>query len=104
MHEVKWANPAISGAPYNHIMRVQPGHVVGSNQLNKCHTKKQSLTHLLLLFLRSAIQFVTQLLVLHPSMSDSKYIEWKWDDVLHDVWLLRDAAAAASCDFSGATR
>lgn len=33
-----------------------------------------------------------------------EYIEWKWDDVLHDLWLLPDADAAASCNFSAATQ
>jgi len=33
-----------------------------------------------------------------------EYIKWKWDDVLHDVWLMPSAAAADSCNFTEATR
>ena len=32
------------------------------------------------------------------------YIEWAWDDVFHDLWLMDTDAAASSCDFSQATR
>ena len=30
------------------------------------------------------------------------YIEWVWDDVLHDVWQLQSKAAFDKCDFTGA--
>ena len=32
-----------------------------------------------------------------------EYMEWKWDDVFHDVWLMEDSNAAAACDFTRAT-
>ena len=31
------------------------------------------------------------------------FIEWTWDDVLHDVWLMASPEAAAACNFTDAT-
>ena len=37
-----------------------------------------------------------------PRVGD--YIEWKWDDVFHDLWLMDDDDAATACDFTRATQ
>ena len=33
-----------------------------------------------------------------------EYVEWTWDDVFHDVWLMDDPSAASACDFTKATQ
>ena len=33
-----------------------------------------------------------------------EYVEWTWDDVFHDVWLMDDGTAARDCDFTRATQ
>ena len=38
------------------------------------------------------------------SLKGGEYIEFVWDDVLHDVWKFDSAATYQACDFSGATK